>query len=319
MNRMRKNAFTLVELLVVIAIIGMLVGLLLPAVQQAREAARQMQCSNHLKQLGLASLNHESTIRSFPTGGWTCWWAGDPDLYAGGTQPGGWTYVILPYLEQQALWALGQNGTASNDQTQQNAAKERAATPISVYLCPSRRTNKLYPYTGAKLHNMATTSEAGKQDYAGNGASAGPSYPSGWGTTPSDIETGKNTKANTNADGVIYSKSELTLGEIRDGLSNTILAAEKYVETARYETGKAQGDDLTQFNGADNDNIRYSSQAPRQDRQSFDSGLIFGSAHAGAFGAALCDGSVQRISYSIDQDVFLYLGKRSDGNIVTLE
>ncbi|MBQ4143662.1 MAG: DUF1559 domain-containing protein [Thermoguttaceae bacterium] len=314
---MKKYGFTLVELLVVIAIIGMLVGLLLPAVQQARESARQMQCSNHLKQFGLASLNHESANRSLPTGGWTSFWVGDPDLHFGKKQPGGWAYVILPYMEQGALWALGQNGSITIDSTQQDGAKTRALSPVPTFCCPSRRAPKLYPYTGGVLKNMAETSEAGKLDYAGNAGSHGYLLPSGWGVQgPAGVEAGIDTEPNSSNDGVINSKTQITLAEIRDGTSNTLLIAEKYVISDRYETGNAAGDDLTQFQGADDDTLRKTSELPHQDRLNYNSGTIFGSVHAGAFGAAHCDGSVQRLSYSVDAEAFLNFGKRSDGKVV---
>src|SRR5213593_486082 len=91
----KKRGFTLVELLVVIAIIGILVALLLPAVQAAREAARRTQCMNHLKQLATACMNHHDTYKYFPSGGWGYHWVGDPDRGSGAEQPGSWMYNIL--------------------------------------------------------------------------------------------------------------------------------------------------------------------------------------------------------------------------------
>ena len=138
----RAGGFTLVELLVVITIIGILVSLLLPAVQGARESARRNTCSNNLRQIGIAALAHESQMGFLPTGGWGWQWAGDPDRGFTAKQPGGFFYNILPFMEQAAVHDLG---AGLPDQQKDTLIAQAAATPMSTFICPSRRA--VAPYT----------------------------------------------------------------------------------------------------------------------------------------------------------------------------
>ncbi|MBO5437632.1 MAG: DUF1559 domain-containing protein [Thermoguttaceae bacterium] len=321
-KRMVPHGFTLVELLVVIAIIGMLVGLLLPAVQQAREAARQMQCSNNLKQMGIASLNHESTVKTFPSGGWDGYWVGDADQGFGANQPGGWAYSILPYMEQNAVWQLGMNGTTETDQTQKDGAKTRAEAVVGVFNCPSRRAAKTYPYAlGAQLINTTPCTMTGKLDYCGNGGdpSNGNWNSAGYGTSPSTIADGRTKLKSITCSGVTFFKSIVTFGEIRDGSSNTYLIGEKYLNSNEYETGKDGGDDIVVYCGNDEDIIRSGNSQPAQDRMGVANHGAFGSTHAGSFGMTMCDGSVQRVSYSIDLETHRLLAQKADGKAANLE
>jgi prepilin-type N-terminal cleavage/methylation domain-containing protein len=137
----RPTAFTLVELLVVITIIGILIALLLPAVQAAREAARQTQCRNNLKQIGLACLQHEERHTFLPMGGWGYCWAGEPLRGFDLKQPGGWLYNVLPYLELESLHDQGiENGMdPSNPATSRPGFGLRVSTPVAGFICPTRR------------------------------------------------------------------------------------------------------------------------------------------------------------------------------------
>ncbi len=165
-----RSGFTLVELLVVIAIIGVLVALLLPAVQAAREAARRAQCSNQLKQIALAWQLHHDTHKFYPSAGWGYKWIGDADRGTGKKQPGSWAFSILPYLEATNLYQLGAGATGT---AKYDALTQLAQTPLPVFYCPSRRPAQAYhngDVSGGPgiNYNFGNTETLARTDYAAN-------------------------------------------------------------------------------------------------------------------------------------------------------
>jgi len=320
-------AFTLVELLVVITIIGILISLLLPAVQSAREAARRLQCSNNLKQLSLAAMNHEAANGHFPTGGWGWGWIGDPDRGFAQKQPGGWIYNLLPYMEQQALHDLQLGKSTSTSPTRTAAAAQMIGTPLNALSCPTRRpavVHYSWQSTSPPKFTDAVTNVA-KSDYAANGGdcftdpSTGNSIWSCDGPTSLDqAESAAGISAFGNvaatATGVVYAGSHVTMAQLLDGSSNTLMVGEKYLSPDYYTTGEDGGDNENMYMGENEDICRWGglNYPPYQDQSGTIRTTSYGSAHAAGFNVAFCDGSVRSLSYSINLTLLSYLANRKD-------
>lgn len=317
----RKSGFTLVELLVVIAIIGILIALLLPAIQAARESARRIQCCNNLKQLGLGALGHLDSTKIYPTGGWSWWMVGDPDLGFRKRQPGSWCYNVLPWIEMRSAHDGGKHGTPAEKSA---AANQLTHYLFSVFNCPTKRAAVLFPKPyGLSVaynadDNQPNNNVENRTDYAACGGHHWKYLYYGVPTEP-DVDPNATNPPTNLLTGVSYLYSEVTIKDVRDGTTHTIYAGEKYLNPERYFTGDDWADNESQFHGFDNDSTRFTGAAdklvdcqPMRDRRGYDDQYRFGSAHSSVCNFVMCDGSVRNIAYDIDPETYVKLGGRDE-------
>ncbi len=308
--RSQRSGFTLVELLVVIAIIGILVALLLPAVQAARESARRITCANHLKQIGLGFHNHHDTLKAFPTGGDHIGTANTRTVTNGvpgmlDKQSWSWGYQLLPYIEQQNIWNYVD--TAATD----NGDSVVAGTKIEPYFCPTRRkpTALSGGIWASKTHPRAMTDYAANAGTTNLGGNNGSMYGNGGN--------------NSGGDGVVRIRPNglIRMSDILDGTAYTMAVGEKRMN-ARQCTNTTGPDDNDGYVGAYQDDvIRWGAQVPAADyfRDPIpSSGLTpfihqFGSSHPGMFQCVFADGSVHVVRFNVELATFQKLCNRNDG------
>jgi hypothetical protein len=324
-------------LLVVIAIIGILIALLLPAIQKARETARRMECSNHLKHQGMAAMSHEAAHKCLPTNGWGLYWVGIPTRGFGRSQPGSWMYSIMPYMEYKNIHDMTSVLSATDCS---NMGKQMCSTPLGDFNCPTRRSAIVYPignWVGQQLNPICgyinnadvhtlTLEKVARSDYACNGGSVFTDPSSGgsgfdeWG--PISMQQARTNQAGfakvaAIANGVCYFGSQTKLRDIVGGTSHVILFGEKSLNPDNYYNAQDAGDNETMYMGENADTARWTyydpsnPQGPPRDRTGYSTGDKFGSAHPYSFNVVLCDGSVHGVSYDINPDAFLVLGKRA--------
>ncbi len=317
MKKKMRFAFTLVELLVVIAIIGILVGLLLPAVQAAREAARRMQCSNNLKQIGLAFHNFHDAQKAFPA----C------DL--GDNWPT-WAVLIMPYIEQSSVynrWVIGAR--------YYNQAAD-AGADLGIYHCPSRSSPGANGTTGESraVGGVTKAGPFGWGDYAvSGGASNAGGVATGWdgagGRAWYTDKAAYLNSAQTNMFEIWPSwRYIVKVANITDGLSNTFAVGEKFYPQTSTGGVIYNGDFQSQY-------LRWAGREGTQDpvtqRWTIERALIndknYGVSdwtarfsavnHPGIGMFAFLDGSVNTISASVDLEVLHRQAKRDDGLVIS--
>ncbi|MHC2068798.1 DUF1559 family PulG-like putative transporter [Bremerella sp. T1] len=329
-----RRGFTLVELLVVIAIIGVLIALLLPAVQQAREAARRMTCSNNLKQLGLALHNYHDTHLSFPYGG-------QHYITHAGTS---WRWSLLPFMEQKAIYDLERasgydldtyaGGQSNTDINAYNAeTRQLFGLVVEGYVCPSSTEPTLHvPNNSASMQSIGAVTQA--HHYVGiMGAYPDPAARS---DTFYALQYGSYATDN----GIMTISETKAMRDVTDGTSNTIIVSEqsgntnpnaRYRRVSNYHTGWggiSHVGTVDQWRAGSASQHRYGSgltsvfHSPNPSSTGAEADALWDfntpltSFHPGGVMVVLADGSVRFITETIPLTTLQRLCVRDDGQVV---
>jgi prepilin-type N-terminal cleavage/methylation domain-containing protein len=321
-----RRAFTLVELLVVIAIIGILIAMLLPAVQQVRESARRVSCQNNLRQIGIATISFHDSFQAFPPARLFPKWKGMPPLHRGWDEPS-WFARILPFFEQKNaydLWDL-----SASYQAQPVAATTNV---VPSFICPTRRSSedaKAPDQTEWQLITLpcgcggwfeVEVVGGATGDYAGNHGdlspgSTGASTDFYWGGNGTGVII--SSQAIESGDGQLNWVDRIRMADVFDGTTHTVLAGELHVPSDKLNTIPHNGpiyngQDLSAFARIGGPGVPLglgpSDQGPFI--------LGFGSWHPGQCPFVFVDGSTRSIQNDIDTVTLGQLCNRSDGQVI---
>jgi prepilin-type N-terminal cleavage/methylation domain-containing protein/prepilin-type processing-associated H-X9-DG protein len=326
-----RVAFTLIELLVVIAIIGVLIGLLLPAVQKVREAANRISCTNNLKQIGLAVHNYQAALSAFPPSAIRDDWAT-------------WAVLLLPYLEQDNIYRMW---NIQKRYAEQSTSPDPRPNNLKVYFCPSRRSPAGVGFSindiGAGPSAALGAFPGGLSDYACNGGNdstknrpnGAMTYATATGVTPTGQIITNNFNVSPVGTLITTFSSVTSISSIIDGTSNTLLVGEKHV---RPGSRNGKNEDRSVFSGNNANNYSRLAGIPPQpfSKQSngssqypliqseldktmipaggtYDANICFGGPHTGLTMFVFCDGSVKGVKTTVDLITLTRLAVRNDG------
>lgn len=297
-----RRGFTLVELLVVIAIIGILIGMLLPAVQQVREAARRIQCANNVRQLGLAVMNYESAYMHFPSG-----WATESEFQPSAEPGWGWSAALLPFVEGNNIYRQIDFKIAIDDHDHE----EIIQIVVPVFLCPSDPAEELqdmdvhideHDHDDGDGHRVALHDD--DHDHEEGLWASRSNYSGMFGSGELEEYLGA-------GNGSFFANSKLPISRITDGTSNTIIIGER-----TNEHGPISWIGMVPELDAAAARIVGAADHPLSD----DHGHLedFASNHPGGINVVLGDGSTHFLNRNVSFEVYQAMATRAGGEVVSI-